>query len=330
MPTGTGACLAEGPGLSTSGTLSGLDNPESVAVSPNGRSLYAVSRLSDALVRYKRDRDTGKLDYQYCFTGDTQMTVAGCEAIPEATSGGSGSGLDGLESVTVAPDGKSVYVTSRFDDSIFAFSRQPSGFISPVGCISGDTNTGNLGTGACTTIASATVGGDNSGLNDPKLKEVAISSDGEWLYAAGDFDDSVASFSRNPSTSALTYQGCVTGEVATGPAGTNACAAQPISLGSTASTPASTAPAGSSSRATGARSTSPPTTTTRSRISPGTRTPAPSPGTAASPGTPRRARRAAVPASSCRMRRTAALSPASTCREPLALNARHLVRIRRQ
>ena len=113
---------------------------------------------------------------------------------------------------------------SRFDDSIFAFSRQPNGFITPVGCISGDTNTGNLGTGACTTISTATGGGDNSGLNDPKLKEVAISSDGEWLYVAGDLDDSVATFSRNPSTSALTYQGCVTGEMATGPAGTNACA----------------------------------------------------------------------------------------------------------
>jgi 6-phosphogluconolactonase (cycloisomerase 2 family) len=224
VPAGSGACLAEGPAISTNGTLSGLDNPESVAVSPNGRSLYAVSRFSDAVVRYQRDRDTGALDYQYCFTGDTQVTIAGCEAIPEATSGGSGSGLDGLESVTVAPDGRSVYVTARFDDSVFAFSRQPTGFITPVGCVSGDANTGNLGTGACTTIPSATVGGDNSGLNDPKLKEVAISSDGEWLYAAGDLDDSVATFSRNPSTSVLGYQGCVTGEVATGPAGTNACA----------------------------------------------------------------------------------------------------------
>jgi 6-phosphogluconolactonase (cycloisomerase 2 family) len=224
VPAGTGACVAEGPGLSTNGTLSGLDNPESVAVSPNGRSLYAVSRPSDSLVRYKRDTDTGKLDYQYCFTGDTQVTIAGCEAISEATSGGSGSGLDGPEAVTVAPDGKSVYVTSRFDDSVFAFSREPNGFITPIGCVSGDTNTGNLGTGACTTIPSATGGGDNSGLNDPKLKEVAISSDGEWLYAAGDLDDSVATFSRNPSTSVLSYQGCVTGEVETGPAGTNACA----------------------------------------------------------------------------------------------------------
>ena len=227
VPTGTGACVAEGPGISTNGTLSGLDNPESVAVSPNGRSLYAVSRFSDSVVRYRRDRDTGKLDYRSCLTGDAQVTIAGCEAIPEATSGGGGSGLDGLESVTVAPDGKSVYVTSRFDDSVFAFSRKPKGFITAVGCVSGDTNTGNLGTGACTTIPTATGGGDNSGLNDPKLKEVAISSDGEWLYAAGDLDDSVATFSRDPSTSVLSYQGCITGEVATGSAGTDACAETP-------------------------------------------------------------------------------------------------------
>jgi 6-phosphogluconolactonase (cycloisomerase 2 family) len=228
VPAGTGACIAEGPGLSTNGTLSGLDNPESVAVSPNGRSLYAVSRLSDSLVRYKRDRDTGKLDYQSCVTGDTQITIAGCETVSsEATSGGSGSGLDGPESVSVAPDGKSVYVTSRFDDSVFAFSRKPNGSVTPVGCVSGDTNT----TGACTTIPKATAGGDNSGLNDPKLKEVAISSDGEWLYAAGDLDDSVATFSRDPSTSALSYQGCITGEAETGPVGTNACATTTEQLG---------------------------------------------------------------------------------------------------
>ena len=222
-PAGTGACLPGSPAISTDGTQTALDNPESVAVSPNDRSLYAVSRLSDSLVRYKRDRDTGELSYQSCVTGDTQITIVGCEAIADATPGGIGSGLDSPESVTVAPDGKSVYVTSRFDDSLYAFSRKANGFIMPVGCVSGNTNTGSLGTDACTTIPNATAGGDNSGLNDPKLKEVAISRDGEWLYASGDLDDSVATFSRDPSTSVVTYEGCITGEVESGPVGTNAC-----------------------------------------------------------------------------------------------------------
>jgi hypothetical protein len=43
------------------------------------------------------------------------------------------------------------------------------------------------------------------------------------VYAAGDLDDSVVRFERDPATSALTFVDCFTGEVATGSAGTQAC-----------------------------------------------------------------------------------------------------------
>lgn len=206
------------------GVNTGLDNPESVAVSPNGRSVYVVSRLDDAVMRFNRDRDTGELEFAFCFTGETE-SESPCETIPSATSGGEDSGLDQLEAVTVAPDGKAVYVTSRFDDAVAAFTREPDGLISYVGCVSGDSDTGTPGTGACTTVDSATPEGVDSGFDDLKTKELAISRDGEWLYAASDFDDSVLRFKRTPSTAKLHYRDCITGETESGPApgGTGAC-----------------------------------------------------------------------------------------------------------
>jgi 6-phosphogluconolactonase (cycloisomerase 2 family) len=59
---------------------------------------------------------------------------------------------------------------------------------------------------------------------------VAISPDGTSLYALSNSDDAIARFSRNPSTGALTYQDCLTGETQSGPTGgggSNACSTLP-------------------------------------------------------------------------------------------------------
>lgn len=224
-PAGSDACsslLTPNAG----GANTGLDNPESVAVSPDGRSLYAVAGDDDAVVRFDRNRRTGKLSFAFCFTGETQTSE--CQTIPSATSGGADSGIDDLEGVVVAPDGKGVYVTSRGDDSVATFKRKHSGFISYVGCVSGDSNTGPLGTNACDTVASATPGGLNSGFDDPKQKELAISPDGESLYAVAEGDDSVLRFRRDPATAKLTFRDCFTGETESGPTGTGACDAIPF------------------------------------------------------------------------------------------------------
>lgn len=227
-PVGTDACVEIANATDFGGVNTGLDNPESVAVSPDGRSLYAVSRLDDALMRFDRDPTTGELDFAYCFTGESESGGA-CEPIPSASPNGEDSGIDQPEAVTVAPDGKAVYITARFDDAVAAFKRKKTGFISYVGCVSGDSDTGPAGSDACTTAPSATPEGAGSGFDDPKQKEVAISRDGEWLYAASDLDDSVLRFKRDPATAVLDYRGCLTGEEATGPApgGSGACKAIP-------------------------------------------------------------------------------------------------------
>jgi 6-phosphogluconolactonase (cycloisomerase 2 family) len=229
-PPGTGACDLHGES-SAAGSNTGLHLPESVAVSPDGRSLYAVSGDDDAIARFDRDPATGELSFVFCFTGESETALTSCEGeAPEAAAGGADSGMDDPESVTVSPDGRSVYVTTRRDDSIVRFNRDPAlGSIDYQGCISGDTGTGPGGSGACTQLPFAQPGGINSGFDDPKLKEVAITRDGESLYAASDIDASVVHFDRNPSTGALSYVGCLTGEVDSGPmpSGTGACGTIP-------------------------------------------------------------------------------------------------------
>jgi hypothetical protein len=167
------------------------------------------------------DAAPGDLTYQGCLTGDTNFGPVGtsaCPLIPGATATGTNSGLDELFGISASPDGTSVYALSHLDDAIARFNRDPStGAITYQGCISGRTETT-----ACTQIASAKSGGANSGLDEPY--GITISPNGASVYVAAQEDDSIATFSRDTSTGALTYQRCITGEQETGPApGNGSC-----------------------------------------------------------------------------------------------------------
>ena len=218
-PVGTGACRGAGA-LTPGGVDSGLHLPESVAVSPDGRSVYAVSGEDDSLARFDRDPGTGELSFGACISGQASIGAA-CSAVPAASFDGAGSGLDDPESVTVSPDGVSVYVTTRGDDSIVRFNRTPAtGAVAFGGCVTGETETA----AACTALDPAADGAD-TGFDDLKTKEVAISADGRSLYAGSELDDAVLRFDRNPFSGALAYEGCITGETESGPAGSGHCAA---------------------------------------------------------------------------------------------------------
>src|SRR5204862_5236392 len=128
------------------------------------------------------------------------------------------SGLGGLESqsLAVSADGKSLYTASALGAAVARFDRsQATGATSYKGCITGDTDLGPSGSGACVQIPSATPGGDNSGLGF--LSSPAVSADGKSLYAASDPDSAMARFRRRPATGALDYRGCITGETGLGP-----------------------------------------------------------------------------------------------------------------
>ena len=212
---GSAACDAIAS-AATSAANSGLAGPDAIALSPDGANLYVVSLEDDAIARFTRNTANGKLAYKGCITGETQSGPAGsaaCDLIPSATSSGTSSGMDFPVSIEVSPDGASVYVVAKSDDAIVRFKRdQSSGKLAYRDCITGETESGPTGSGACEAIPGAAAGGANAGLNDPQAGE--LSADGASLYIAGLGDEAVIRFNRNLTSGKLTYKDCLTGDTA--------------------------------------------------------------------------------------------------------------------
>ena len=178
-------CIADVPDIGSCGAAQqGLGGAGGVAVSPDNKSVYVVSRNDDAIVRFDRNTTTGALTPQGCIAdvGD----LAGCGATQQ--------GLDGAFDVAVSPDGKSVYVASSGDDAIVRFDRNTTnGALIPQGCIA---DAGNAAGCAAT----------QQGLN--RAFDVAVSPDGSSVYVPGIDDDAIVRFDRN-ADGVLTAQGCI-------------------------------------------------------------------------------------------------------------------------
>ena len=191
QPAGAAGCISQnGAGPCADGR--GLDGAYSVAVSPDGKSVYVVSYLSDAVARFNRNTTTGAI---------TQPAgAAGCVSEFGAESCADGHGLDYAASVAVSPDRKSVYVASA-GNAVARFNRntttgaltQPAG---AAGCVS------ETGAGPCA---------NGHGLGNPS--GVAVSPNGKSVYVAST-GGAVARFNRNTTTGAITQPagtaGCVT------------------------------------------------------------------------------------------------------------------------
>ncbi len=174
--TGGGVC---GVGNQTAGLLGAF----SVAVSPDGTSVYAASPSSNAVVRFNRGTDGA-------------LTPAGCIENTGGSVCGAGNqtaGLLGAFSVAVSPDGASVYVASIGSSAVVRFNRGAGGALTPAGCIE---NTGGSVCGA---------GNQTAGLGSSV--SVAVSPDGASVYAASISSSAVVRFNRGAG-GALTPAGC--------------------------------------------------------------------------------------------------------------------------
>ncbi|MCH6258393.1 beta-propeller fold lactonase family protein [Puniceicoccaceae bacterium K14] len=99
-------------------------------------------------------------------------------------------GLNGVYSVAVSPDGKYVYAAAINDDAVSVFTRNESN--------------GEL------TFSSIIRDGENGIDCLNGARSIALSPDGEFLYVASMFSNTLTSFSRDSVTGALTYLGCIT------------------------------------------------------------------------------------------------------------------------
>ena len=164
---------------SLGGTASGLLGASTLILSADGGDLYVASFTSDAVAHFKRDTvgaspTYGKLTFQ-------SAVVDGGVQGPLTING-----LDGAASLRLSPNGNHLYVAGAVDKAIAVFSRDG-------------------GTGALTFVEAKVDGqGGVNGLDG--VNSLAVSVDGQNVYATGAAEDALAVFSRNDVTGAITFQ----------------------------------------------------------------------------------------------------------------------------
>ena len=139
---GPGGCLVESGSSPTSscGAGEGIFHPQAIAVSPDGTNVYVVGGVEGATTSresfgaigiLKRNPTTGEVTDVGCLSSDGTDGRDGASGLCTPSPG-----LLGADGVTVAPDGRSVFVTASSSGSIVAFSREPAtGALSRLGCL---------------------------------------------------------------------------------------------------------------------------------------------------------------------------------------------------
>jgi DNA-binding beta-propeller fold protein YncE len=191
QPAGAAGCVSEtGSGHCADGHA--LTRAGSVAISPDGKSVYVASLESDAVTRFNRDTATGWIA--------EPAGTAGCISETGAGPCANGHGLTSPDSVAVSSDGKSVYVVSgdgvvRLNRSLGGAITQPAG---TAGCIS------ETGAGPCA---------DGHALRYPS--SVAVSPDGKSVYVTSSgsnlSNSAVVRLVRNTTTGAISQPAGVAG-----------------------------------------------------------------------------------------------------------------------
>src|SRR5271166_5621029 len=127
-PKGAGSC----------GEGKGLVDPNAVAVSPDGMSVYVVSGVAGSteassfgsLAILKREPTSGGIAEVGCLSSDGTDGRDGASGACTPTPS-----LLGADGVAVSPDGSTVFVTSSFSGAVVAFARDPAtGLLTRLGC----------------------------------------------------------------------------------------------------------------------------------------------------------------------------------------------------
>ena len=195
------AQTADGSKSASLGFASSFDNanlsannaitaPYQVAVSADGRNVYATGLTGDSIATFSRDTEDGSLTWV-----DTVKDGAGygCDLLNGCA--GNLNGLDGAYGIAISPDGKYVYVSSVTEDSIVVLQRNASN-----GALS---STSLLGSGAFFVQQ----------FTHPNLNAaygMALSPDGGQLYATSYTGDGLLVLGRDPISGTLTMRQVLT------------------------------------------------------------------------------------------------------------------------
>jgi DNA-binding beta-propeller fold protein YncE len=122
---GFSGCVSQLPGGGCAALPAGsLVGTAGIAVSPDGRSVYATSYGGDTISAFSRT-GKGRLSFQQCIA---DAGAGGCEAPP-------GEPLRGAGGIAVSPNGGDVYVAAGLSHSISVLSRSPDGRLGFTGCV---------------------------------------------------------------------------------------------------------------------------------------------------------------------------------------------------
>jgi 6-phosphogluconolactonase (cycloisomerase 2 family) len=179
---GAGGCVSQQAALGCTAAR-GMDDARAVALSPDGKSLYAVASAPASVTSFSVDARNGLLQ---------QLNLsAGCLASVDQAGCGGARALAGASAIAVSPDGLHVYVAAAAAGAVASFARQPNGSLVQLAGIAGcSTTTLTPGCDAAPSLAGADA--------------VAISPDGRFVYVAGGSADSLIAFSRDAASGRLT------------------------------------------------------------------------------------------------------------------------------
>jgi 6-phosphogluconolactonase (cycloisomerase 2 family) len=172
------------------GKAARLTNTAYLAISPDGRNLYATARDADSIVAFSRDARTGALRRLAGAAGCIRDAGVADPACPVASPG-----LDRASGITISSDGRFVYVAGAYSNAVTTFTRNAStGALTPAGCIA-DVGSPHQG---CTA---------GKGLRGASF--VRLSPDNRVLYVAAGDSNAIAGFTRDPNTGGLAELGCL-------------------------------------------------------------------------------------------------------------------------
>ena len=217
---GVNGCVGAQDQTATASGQTGFATLRALAISPDGNSVYAISRSNSAVLRWDRAAD-GSLTFRDCFTADNRIDggTNNCSFADTLTGDGNNSGFDDLSSVAISPDSKSVYVTSEGDAAMLRFDRAAAGALTYRDCFSADANLAGGQPNNCALASTTAASGTDTGFDE--LHGAYVAADGHTVYAASPTDGSIVGFDRAADGS-LTFGSCFTADVNVVPV-TNGC-----------------------------------------------------------------------------------------------------------
>jgi hypothetical protein len=190
-PAGGGCALV--PGATAEGEGSGLEGVSGIAVSRDGRRLYATAAEDESVVLFARDPSSGALSFRGCIA--TNPGAAPCRQLPRGRHL-----LGGVRSPLLSADGRSLYVAAPRGDSVTAFAVGKGGVLAFAGCATASRDMPNCDRprGNSPLSALSNAGG------------LAESGDGRFVYATSSYG-SVVAFARRGPTGRLAARSCLSG-----------------------------------------------------------------------------------------------------------------------